>query len=78
MAGYVAGFERVASGPVARIERDMVAILQVLAEHSRMLERLPEAVHDKVSGRESTVSCNNRPGTTTVETEIPGGYKTTP
>jgi hypothetical protein len=27
-----------------RIERDMSAILRVLAEHSRMLERLPEAV----------------------------------
>ncbi len=41
-------FERVTSERFARIERDMSAILQVLAEHSRMLERLPEAVHDKI------------------------------
>ncbi|HVA50245.1 MAG TPA: hypothetical protein VNH11_28075 [Pirellulales bacterium] len=32
----------------ARIENDMAAILRVLAEHSRLLERLPEAVRDKI------------------------------
>lgn len=32
----------------ARIERDMAAIIRTLAEHSRLLERLPEAVRDKI------------------------------
>lgn len=32
----------------ARIEQDMTAVLRVLAEHSRLLERLPEAVRDKL------------------------------
>lgn len=32
----------------ARIERDMAAIIRTLAEHSRLLERLPEAICDKI------------------------------
>ena len=40
--------ERAASERFARIERDMSAILRVLAEHSQMLERLPEAVREKI------------------------------
>lgn len=32
----------------ARIENGMATILRVLAEHSRLLERLPEAVRDKI------------------------------
>lgn len=32
----------------ARIERDMAAIIRTLAEHSRLLERLPEAIRDKI------------------------------
>ncbi len=32
----------------ARIEADMAAILQVLAEHGRLLERLPEAVREEI------------------------------
>lgn len=32
----------------ARIEKDMAAILRVLAEHSRLLERLPEAVRERI------------------------------
>jgi hypothetical protein len=31
-----------------RIERDIATILQVLAEHGRILQRLPEAVRDKI------------------------------
>ena len=32
----------------ARVEQDMTAVLRVLSEHSRLLERLPEAVRDKI------------------------------
>lgn len=32
----------------ARMEQDMTAIMRVLAEHGRLLERLPEAVRDKI------------------------------
>jgi hypothetical protein len=32
----------------ARIEADMAVILRVLAEHGRLLERLPEAVREKI------------------------------
>jgi hypothetical protein len=46
--GRLAETDRVTSERFARIERDMAAILQVLAEHSRMLERLPEAVREKI------------------------------
>jgi hypothetical protein len=31
-----------------RLEADLAAILQVLAEHSRILERLPDAVREKI------------------------------
>jgi hypothetical protein len=41
-------FERQSSERFARIEADIAAILRVLAEHSRLLERLPEAVRDKI------------------------------
>jgi hypothetical protein len=40
--------ERATSERFARIEKDMAAILRVLSEHSRLLERLPEAVRDKI------------------------------
>jgi hypothetical protein len=40
--------ERTSSEQFGRIEQDMSAILRVLAEHSRLLERLPEAVRDKI------------------------------
>jgi hypothetical protein len=50
--------EREASERFARIERDLTAILGVLSEHSRvlseqsrLLERLPEAVRDKIGFR---------------------------
>jgi hypothetical protein len=40
--------DRVTGERFARIEADMTAILRVLSEHSRLLERLPEAVRDKI------------------------------
>ena len=40
--------ERATSERFSRIEADMAAILRVLAEHSRLLERLPEAVREKI------------------------------
>ncbi|HQU42701.1 MAG: hypothetical protein B7Z73_02090 [Planctomycetia bacterium 21-64-5] len=46
--GRMAEIERTTSERFARIESDMAAILRVLAEHSRLLERLPEAVRDKI------------------------------
>jgi hypothetical protein len=46
--GRLADAERASAERFARIEGDMAAILRVLAEHSRMLERLPEAVRDKI------------------------------
>lgn len=33
---------------LARMEQDMTSMVRVLAEHSRLLERLPEAVRDKI------------------------------
>ena len=39
--------DRASSERFSRIEQDMSAILRVLAEHSRLLERLPEAVREK-------------------------------
>jgi hypothetical protein len=47
-SGRMAEIERATSERFARIENDMAAILRVLAEHSRLLERLPEAVRDKI------------------------------
>lgn len=44
----MAKIERATSERFARIEQDMTAIMRVLAEHSRLLERLPEAVRDKI------------------------------
>jgi hypothetical protein len=40
--------ERANSERFSRIEVIMASILRVLDEHSRMLERLPEAVRDKI------------------------------
>jgi hypothetical protein len=40
--------ERATSERFGRIEKDMTAILRVLSEHGRLLERLPEAVRDKI------------------------------
>ncbi len=44
----LADIERTTSARFSRIETDMTAILRVLSEHSRLLERLPEAVRDKI------------------------------
>jgi hypothetical protein len=53
--GRLADIERATSERFGRIEKDMramqndmAAILRVLSEHSRLLERLPEAVRDKI------------------------------
>ena len=46
--GRLAETERATSERFARIENDMTAILRVLSEHGRMLERLPEAVREKI------------------------------
>lgn len=43
-----ARIEKEVSERFARIEKDMSAILRVLSEHSRLLERLPEAVREKI------------------------------
>ncbi len=45
--------ERASSERFARIEQDMSAILRVLAEHSRLLERLPEAVREMIGFKAS-------------------------
>ncbi len=45
--------ERASSERFARIEQDMSAILRVLAEHSRLLERLPDAVREKIGFKAS-------------------------
>jgi hypothetical protein len=41
-------FERETAERFARIEAKMAEIIRVLAEHGRMLERLPEAIRDKI------------------------------
>lgn len=46
--GRMSETERASSERFGRIEQDMSAILRVLAEHSRLLERLPEAVREKI------------------------------
>jgi hypothetical protein len=46
--GRLSDLERASSERFSRIEADMTAILRVLAEHGRLLERLPEAVRDKI------------------------------
>ena len=40
--------ERETAARFARIEAQMVEIIRVLSEHGRFLERLPEAVRDKI------------------------------
>ena len=44
----LAEIERVTAEPFSRIETDIAAILRVLSEHSRLLDRLPEAVREKI------------------------------
>ncbi len=46
--GRLSEIDRTGAERFARIEQDMSAILRVLAEHSRMLERLPDAVREKI------------------------------
>ena len=41
-------FERETAKRFARIEAQMAETLRVLNDHGRMLERLPEAVRDKI------------------------------
>ena len=42
-------YERESAERFARIETQMAQIMRVLAEHGRILERLPEAVREKIS-----------------------------
>ena len=46
--GRLSETDRVSSERFARIEADIAAILRVLSEHGRLLERLPEAVREKI------------------------------
>jgi hypothetical protein len=41
-------FERETAGRFARIEAQMAEIIRVLAEHGQLLERLPEAICDRI------------------------------
>jgi hypothetical protein len=41
-------FKRETAERFARIEAQMAEIIRVLAEHGRLLERLPEAIRDKI------------------------------
>jgi hypothetical protein len=41
-------FERATAERFARIEAQMAEIIRVLNEHSRLLERLPEVIRDKI------------------------------
>lgn len=41
-------YERETAERFARIEMQIGEIIRILAEHSRLLERLPEAVRDKI------------------------------
>jgi hypothetical protein len=41
-------FERETAERFARIEAQMAEIIRVLSEHGRLLERLPDAVRDKI------------------------------
>ncbi len=43
-----AQFERETAERFARIEAQMEQIIRVLNEHTRILERLPEAIRDKI------------------------------
>jgi hypothetical protein len=54
--GRLAEIERTSSERFARIERDIAAILRVLSEHSQLLERLPEAVREKIGLESATMS----------------------
>ena len=46
--GRLSETEHATSERFARIEAGIAAILRVLAEHIRLLERLPEAVREKI------------------------------
>jgi hypothetical protein len=46
--GRMAEIERATSERFGRIESDMTTIIRVLAEHSRLLEQLPEAIREKI------------------------------
>jgi hypothetical protein len=46
--GRLLEIERTTSERFARIEADMAAILRELVEHRRVLERLPDAVREKL------------------------------
>jgi hypothetical protein len=46
--GRLAETERATSERFAHIEAAMAAILRVLTEHGRLLERLPEAIREKI------------------------------
>jgi hypothetical protein len=41
-------YEQETAETFAQIKADMAAIIRVLGEHTRMLERLPEAIRDKI------------------------------
>jgi hypothetical protein len=51
---HTAETERATSQRFARIEADIAAILRILSEHSRLLERLPEAVREKIGFKTPT------------------------
>lgn len=46
--GRLSDLDRDTAQRFARIEADLATILRVLAEHGRILERLPEAVREKI------------------------------
>ncbi len=46
--GSMADIERASSERFARIESELGAIRRVLLDHGRLLERLPEAVKEKI------------------------------
>jgi hypothetical protein len=66
----LADIEHTTAERFGRIERDMTAILrvlsehgQLLAEHNRLLERLPEAVREKIGFKgQSSVAPEASPG----------------
>jgi len=47
-----AKFERESTERFERIETQMAQIIQILAEHSRILERLPEAIREKLASKQ--------------------------
>ena len=49
-----AQYERESAARFARIEAQMAEIIRVLGEHGRLLERLPEAVREKIGFKPPT------------------------